>query len=157
MPHTLRVFCRKATAPTAGEVLRALTTAKLPAQLAPDTDGDLSNPAWEQIALELPSNGGPLIVDRDVKGRGPLLEDEVRAFLASLERMPRSKARDAVIKHLRGTEQAFGLQVPTSSIDSTGWAIAHAVMRFFVARCGGLVHADGEGFYRGNDLVLELA
>ena len=47
--------------------------------------------------------------------------------------------------------------VPTSSIDSTGWAIAHAVMRFFVARCGGLVHADGEGFYRGNDLVLELA
>ncbi len=154
----MRVFCLKVTAPTAGEVLRALTTANLPAQLAPDVDLDLTAAGWEQIALALPSDGAAaLVVDRDVKGRGSLLEDEVRGFLGSLEALPKSESRDRVIEHLRRSKQVFGLQVPTSSIDPTGWAIAHAVVRFLVARCDGLLHADGEGFYRGNDVILELA
>jgi len=157
MPHTLRVFCRKSEAPTPGEVLSALTTAKLPAQVAPEADIVLTDPTWEQIALGLPTDGGALVVDRDVKGRGSIVEDEVREFLRSLEAVPRSKARERVIGHLRGTKQMFALQVPTASIGPTGWAIAHAVMRYLVSRCDGLMHAEGEGFYRGNDLILELA
>ena len=157
MPYWMRVFCRRSEAPTPGEILAALTSATLPAQLDPDADVDLTDPKWEQLTLSLTADGGPLVVDRDVMGHGAFVEEEVGEFLDMLEKVPRSGAKTGVVDHLKGTRQIFGLQVPTTSIDPQGWAIAHAVMRFLVSKCDGLVHADGEGFFRGNDLVLELA
>jgi len=157
MPYWMRVFCRKPDAPTPGEVLEALSTSKLPAQLHPDADIDPEHPDWQQLALALDGDDSTLLVDRNCLRRESLAKEEVAAFLQRLGRVPRSKARDAIIGHLRDTKQVFCLQVPTDSIDPTGWAVAHAVMRFLVASCDGIVHADGEGFYRGNDLVLELA
>jgi len=153
----MRVFCRKAEAPTPGEILQALTRATLPAELHPDVDVDLGDAGWEQLALALTKDGGPLVVDRDVASRGDAVREEVDEFLKAARSAPRTKASREIVAHLRDTKQIFGLQVPTSSIDSKGWAIAHAVMRFLAARCDGLVHADGEGFYRGNDVVLEVA
>ena len=157
MPYWMRVFCRKAEAPTPGEILQALSRATLPAQLHPDADVDLADTAWEQLAVALTSDAGPLIVNRDVAGRGDVVGEEVDEFLKIARSVPRTKATKEVVAHLRETKQIFGLQVPTSSIDSKGWTIAHAVMRFLAARCDGLVHADGEGFYRGNDVVLAIA
>lgn len=156
MPYWMRIFCRKPAAPTPGEILAALTRATLPAQLAPEEDMPLTDANWEQVTLSLTNDGGPLVVDRDVAGHGTFLDDEVSEFLDSLDEVATSRVKSAVVDHLRATKQIFGLQVPTSSIDPKGWAIAHAVMRFLVEECDGLVHADGEGFYRGNDLVLEL-
>jgi hypothetical protein len=157
MPYWMRVFCRKAEAPTPGEILQALSRATLPAQLHPDAEVDLGDAGWEQVALCLSPDCGPLVVDRDVAGRGDLVREEVEEFLKAARSAPRTKASKAIVAHLKETKQVFAFQVPTSSIDPQGWAIAHAVMRFLVARCDGLVQADGEGFYRGNDLVLEVA
>lgn len=157
MPYWMRVFCRRAEAPTPGEILQALTRATLPAELAPDADVDLGDAGWEQLSLCLTADCGPLTVDRDVAGRGDIVREEVEEFLRAVRTAPRTRASKTVVDHLKDTKQVFALQVPTSSIDSQGWAIAHAVMRFLVARCDGLVQADGEGFYRGNDLVLEVA
>ncbi len=157
MPYWMRVFCRKAVAPTPGEILQALTSATLPAQLYPEADVDLADSDWEQIALSLTPDGAPLTVDRDVQGHGAMFTEEVDESLKAVRSAPRSKSKKEIVSHLKETKQIFGLQVPTSSIDPKGWAIARAVMRFLVARCDGLVQADGEGFYRGNDLVLELA
>ena len=157
MPYWMRVFCRKPPAPTPGEILAALSAAKLPAQLDPEADVDPADPQWGRIALALSGDGGPLVVARDAGCQGDVVDEEVGEFLRHLKRSPRSKTRDRVIEHLRDTKQILSLQVPTSSIDTTGWAVAHAVMRFLVASCDGLVHADGEGFYHGNDLVLEVA
>jgi hypothetical protein len=157
MPYWMRVFCRKSAAPTPGEILEALSTAKLPAQLDPEADIEPSDPHWEQTAFVIAGDGGLLVVDRDVGPRGEAVVEEVAEFLLQTRRSPSSKARDRIVEHLKDTKQVFCLQVPTSSIDPTGWAVAHAVMRFLVASCDGLVHADGEGFYHGNDLVLELA
>ena len=157
MAYWMRVFCRKAEAPTPGEILEALSRATLPAQLHPDADVDLTDTDWEQIPLALTPDGGALIVDRDVDCRGEVVKEKGDEFLNVARSAPRTKATKEVVAHLRETKQIFGLQVPTSSIDSTGWAITHAVMRFLASRCDGLVHADGEGFYRGNDVVLEVA
>ncbi len=157
MPFWMRVFCRRPTAPTPGQILEALSAAQLPAQLDLEAGVDPSDPHWEQLALALSGDAGVLVVDRDVGPRGEAVLEEVAKFLRDIRRSPRSKTRERVVEHLKDTKQVFCLQVPTASIDPTGWAVAHAVMRYLVASCDGLAHLDGEGFYQGNDLVLELA
>ena len=156
MPYWLRVFCRTSDGPTPGEVLEALSTAKLPARVDPDADIDLADPDWEQLLLVVSKDGRPMAVDRDVRGRGAFVAEEVGEFLDRIAGLPSSKARTAVRAHLRETTQVFSLQVPTTSMDPEGWAIAHAVMRFLVSRCDGIAQADGEGFYEGNDVILEV-
>lgn len=156
MPYSLRVFCRALIGPTPGEILEALSSVKLPAQVDPDADVDLTDPDWEQLILVASKDGGPLVVDRDLRGRGNFVADEVDGFLERIAALPASKTRTAVRAHLKGTTQMFSLQVPTTAMDPEGWAIAHAVMRFLVSRCDGIAQADGEGFYEGNDVVLEV-
>ncbi|OGS47410.1 MAG: hypothetical protein A3K66_06445 [Euryarchaeota archaeon RBG_16_67_27] len=156
MPYWLRVFCRTSVGPAPGEVLEALSSSKLPAQVDPEADVDLADPDWEQLLLVVSKEGGPLVVDRDVRGRGSFVDDEVDEFLERIADLPRSKAKTAVQAHLKTTKQVYALQVPTTSMDSEGWAIAHAVLRFLVSRCEGIAQADGEGFYEGNDVILEL-
>lgn len=156
MPHAMRVFCRKATVPTPGEILQALSAAKLPAQLEPDAAVDLENPNWEQLQIVIAPGHAPLIVDRDCEGNGSHVRDEVREFLDVLEAAPNSGAKREVAAQLKRTKQVVCLEVPTSDIDPTGWAVAHALVRLLVKTSDGLLQADGEGFYRGNDLILEL-
>lgn len=157
MPFWMRVFCRKSIAPTPGQILEALSAAQLPAQLDPEAGVGPADPGWEQLTLALEGDSGTLVVDRDVGLRGEAVIEEVARFLREIRHSPRSKTRERIVEHLKDTKQVFCLQVPTASIDPTGWAVAHAVMRFLVASCDGLAHLDGEGFYHGNDLVLEVA
>ncbi len=157
MPFWMRVFCRKPTAPTPGQILEALSTAQLPAQLDPEGGVDPADAHWEQLGLALSEDSGVLVVDRDVGPRGEAVLEEVARFLREIRHSPRSKTRERIVEHLKDTKQVFCLQVPTASIDPTGWAVAHAVMRYLVASCDGLAHLDGEGFYQGNDLVLSVA
>jgi hypothetical protein len=41
-------------------------------------------------------------------------------------------------------------------IDNDGQTAAGVVLVYYVEHCGGLIQADGEGFYEGDRVILEL-
>ena len=47
-------------------------------------------------------------------------------------------------------------QLPTSDIDNAGHNTNGGFLAFFTAGCGAIIQAEGDGFYEGNHLVLEL-
>ena len=151
----MRVFCRENTAPTPGEILQSVGAAKLSASLDPEAVIDPTDPDWQHLLLRLPE-GSTLIVDRDRSPNGGVVREEVDAFLARLDSVPNSRAKRRVVDHLRETRQVIALQVPTSSIDSSGWTVVRAIVRLLIRSADGMAQAEGQGFYLDNDLVVEL-
>ncbi len=66
------------------------------------------------------------------------------------------KAR--VIEHLKNTKFIIACQLPVLNMgdDETGYQANDAFLRYFEQHSGGLIQADGEGFYSGQELVLEM-
>jgi hypothetical protein len=85
-----------------------------------------------------------------------LAREEIEEFLESLEDAPRNGNRKRVEDHLRATRFVVAAPLPTSDIDDDGHDADGWVMRFFVERYDGMIHADGEGFYEGDKLIVKL-
>jgi len=47
-------------------------------------------------------------------------------------------------------------QIPTSDFEDDGFDSVGEFMHFFVEHHGGMIQADGEGFYEGGQLVVPL-
>jgi hypothetical protein len=43
-----------------------------------------------------------------------------------------------------------------NDVDDDGYEAAGAVLSFYVEACGGLIQADGEGFYDGEHVIVQL-
>lgn len=61
-----------------------------------------------------------------------------------------------MLRHLGQTRFTVACQLPTSDIDDDGYDAVGAFLEYFVTHSGGMIQADGEGFYRGNRLIVEL-
>ena len=63
---------------------------------------------------------------------------------------------EKVIGHLRATRFVVACQLPTTDIDDDGFEANYQFLNYFVQHHGGLIQADGEGFYEGSDLIVPV-
>jgi hypothetical protein len=156
--YYVRVFCTTGEPPAMAPVLdfarQQGSVVNLDSNLN-ETDPASAN--WQQVGVLYRSGKSPILleVNRD-DGEESLLREEIEEFLEFLEDAPSSKDRKRVEQHLRETTFTVAAQLDTSDIDDEGYNALGNVLRYFVQHNGGMIQADGEGFYDGTKVMVAL-
>ena len=120
----------------------------------------MSSTTWGEPAAPVQYQDGkaPFLVEIN-RNTGPdsLSAQEINEFIQELEGVKKSRKRDQVIQHLRQTQFIVACQIPTQDFGDTGFHALDAFMAYFLVHCGGMVQADGQGFYDMGKLILEMA
>jgi hypothetical protein len=85
------------------------------------------------------------------------MKEEIGEFLEFIGRPGLSFKKRKVIEHLKKTRYIIACQLPTSDIDDDGYDANGDFLTYFVENCGGIIQADGEGFYEGSKLIVKLS
>ena len=174
MGYYFRAFCTSATVPELSLIqtwLRdrdsaailddpnhAVEIAVSNADLQPILNLETSD--WEQVAIFYRNGKLPILVtcDRNNDDEDNLLREEIEEFIESIESTKDSAGKTLVLEHLRATQFVIACQIPTSNIENNGHDANDDFLSFFVEHCGGMIQADGEGFYdsSGSNLLVPL-
>ena len=119
---------------------------------------DLATSDWEQVAIVYRVGKLPILAEcnRDDGTNECLMREEVGEFVELVEEADRSEVTERVLEHLAATAFVIACQLPSSDIEDDGYNVNGHFLTFFVEHCGGMIQADGEGFYEGDKLVLPL-
>jgi hypothetical protein len=155
--HYVRAFCTSEDLPPLGRVLEWAAAQGVPLELEHEPGpGGLDSARWRWAELRYQHGKRPLSVDVSREAdHGPPFE-EVEEFVELLGEVGESAEKRRVLAHLRQSRAVVGVQL-FSDVDDDGYDAVGVFLGFFVAHCGGMVHADGEGFYDGDRLIVELA
>jgi len=153
VPYYTRVFCTSTKVPSlaeVGEMLRPQFS-----EIRFDTDDPLDSVAWTNAELHYATDKQPIVLEVN-RNDGPdsLAVEESQEFIEEIGSMESPESAD-IISHLENIGFILSCQL-LSDIGELGFEVNGELMESFVKRCGGLVQADGEGFYKGPDLVLEM-
>jgi hypothetical protein len=152
--YLLRAFCTARAIPPLDEVL-AWVASEHGIVLHRRQPADSA--AWEHAEITYGAGSLPLLAEVSVVGdREGLAREEIEEFVDALSDAPASREKERVISHLRATQAVVAVQVPTSDGEDGGSDAATAFLAFFAERRRGLIQADGEGFYDGGELIVEL-
>lgn len=159
MGYYVRAFCTQGQPPP----LRLVLDFSAERGLRLALDPEVSRPAlddgnWEQVGIVYKDNKAPILleVSRDDGDDESLMREEIREFIEFLEDAPNKKNRRRVEKMLRNTRFVVAAQLLTSDIDEDGYAALGHVLTYFVDNNGAMIQADGEGFYEGDKIIVEL-
>jgi hypothetical protein len=154
MAYWMRVFCTEGAPPPLEDVF-AWTAAR--GQHLRLREGAEHLPdSWSHAAIEYRDGKLPFLTEitwvEDLQGR-----KEVEEFIELIAETADSPERQRALEHLKRTRFILANEIPTSDFDDQGFDAVGEFMRFFVDRNGGMIQADGEGFYEGDQLVVRLA
>lgn len=159
MGYYIRAFCTQGEPPPLRPVLAF--SAERGARLI--LDSEVSKPAlddgnWEQVGIVYKDHKASILleINRDDGDDESLMREEIEEFLEFLEEAPNNKNRRRVEKNLRNTRFIVAAQLPTSDIDEDGYVALGHVLNYFVDNNGAMIQADGEGFYDGGNVIVEL-
>lgn len=158
MSYYLRAFCTGGAVPTLAALLAWAAERGTALQIDPTSaNSDLRAGEWAEVDLRYASDRQPLrlTLDRDDGSAESLVRAEVAEFLEDVAATPESDARLFVTAHLRQTRFIAACRLPADS-DETAYRAAVSVLDYFAEHCGGLIQADGEGFYIGDEVILPL-
>lgn len=160
MGYYIRAFCTARKPPTIRSVLRALFATGV--QLKPEDDFDnpetLDSHDWQQFAfLYKPGRLGILVeCNRHDGSHGCLAAKEIEEFIDLIGSSERSAPKRKVTDHLKATQFIIACQLPSTDIDDDGFDANGEFLNYFVHHCGGMVQADGEGFYDGHEVIVSI-
>jgi hypothetical protein len=149
MGYYLRVFCMSPEIPSLRAVFEWAEVRDVRLD-APSADVDA--PSWRQAEVVYKTGRQPFVAETDAD---QLLREEVEEFVEFLEDVDDSSEKQKVLDHLEQSKAVVSTQL-LGDVDDDGYAAAGTFLTFFVEHCGGLIQADGEGFYDGNRLIVEL-
>jgi hypothetical protein len=154
----VRAFCASGDPPPLREVLDFARDQGSLLRLDPEaSDAGPDDPGWERVGLLYKDGKLPILLEVNRNDADDsLAHEEIEEFLEFLEDAPRDDGRRKVEDHLRATRFVVAAQLPTSDIDDDGYDANGWIMRFFVERHGAMIQADGEGFYDGDKVIVEL-
>ncbi len=158
MPYRVRAFCVGPDIPTLAQVFEYARAQGV--SLSPDeTHGptDVNSPDWSEVEISYKPGKSPLVVEcnRDDGTDDCLARVEPQEYIEDIGAPGLSLAKRRVIKHLNATRFIIVSQL-LSDIDDDGYDANGTFLTYFVEHCGGMIHADGEGFYDGNKVILKL-
>lgn len=158
MGYYARAFCTSPDVPPLRQVLEWAEDRGVGLTIGPGRAGvDLDSPDWREVELVYKQGRQPILceVNRDDSSDDNLLREEVEDFLESLDDVDDSPDKDRVVQHLRETRFVVASQLLTSDFDDDVYKAINTYLSYFVEHCGGMIQADGEGFYEGDDLIVE--
>ena len=100
----------------------------------------------------------PFLVELNRKeGAGSLAAQEIDEFIAALREVKKSPRKcNQVIQHLEQTRFMVACQLPIAEFDDDGFHALDVFLAYFLVHSGGMVQADGQGFYEMGELMVEL-
>ena len=154
MPYYVRCFCTSTEVPTINTVLAALRDRGFDLTAQVEDQTALDSPHWNEFELTYKPGRKPILVEcnRD-DGEDSLCREECDEFIDDFLGPAGLPARDRVAAHLRATRFTIACHL-LMDIDDAGYAANGEFLHYFVMHCGGMVQADGEGFYDGAEQVF---
>lgn len=160
MGYYVRAFCTAAAPPPIGPVLEFACALGSSVSLDPEVGvPPLDDPRWSQVGIVYKAGKLPILLELSRRGDGPdgdVADEEIEEFIEFLEDFPKSTNRRRVEDHLGQTRFVVAAQLATSDIDDDGYNALGNVLSYFVEHSGGMIQADGEGFYDGDTLIVAL-
>lgn len=154
MGYYVRVFCKSENTPAFSK-LQEYLSAITPAYKVDGTADD-HNSSWTDFEFHYKEGKLPMLVELNWTDEGGSIgKEEVDEFLEEIGSPGLSFKKRKVIKHLKKTKYIICNQLPTSDIDEDGYKANDELIKFFVNNYAGMLHADGEGFYDKNEIILK--
>src|SRR4051812_40214871 len=164
MGNYIRAFCVGEEVPSVTKLVQWLATREVAVKV---TDGDpmkMQSRGWEQVSLVYKEGKLPIIarclrVDAEGNGSAAGAEsanEELKSFIERVGAVGKNKVKKRVVEHLKATRFIVALRLPKGDMDDAGWDANGQILTYFLDHCGALIQADGEGFYEGSKLILEL-
>ena len=154
MGYYVRAFCTSPAVPDLASIQTWLRAHKSAAVI--DDPGDTSD--WEHAEISYRAGKLPILAEcnRDDGTPDCLMRTEVAEFVEFVEEAGASEDAARVLKHLTDTKFIIACQLPSSDIEDAGIDANGDFLSYFVLHSGGMIQADGEGFYDGGRLILAL-
>jgi hypothetical protein len=159
MGYYVRAFCISDNVPAISVIFEWLEQRGRHLELDKEMiAADEKSNKWEQVAVVYKKGKLPILAECNRGDGSPdcLMREEIGEFLEFVGSPGLSLARRKVINHLKKTKYIIACQLPTSDIDDDGYDANWDFLTYFVENCSGIIQADGEGFYEGNKLIVEL-
>jgi hypothetical protein len=154
MGYYTRVFCTSSEIPALSEISNQMEKVCKEFRIE-SAEGNLDN-NWKSFSLNYKNSRLPLLVELNKRSdEDNLANEEIDEFIESIRAPMFSLSKRKVINHLMQTKYVVVSQLPTSDIDDDGYEVNGALLQIFASQFGGIVQADGEGFYIGNKLVVK--
>ena len=118
---------------------------------------DVRSPDWSEALISYKAGKNPLVVEcnRDDETQDCLACVEPQEYIEEIGPPGLSLTNRRVIKHLKHTKFIIASQL-LNDIDDDGYDANSTFLNYFVKHCGGIVHADREGFYGGDKVILKV-
>jgi hypothetical protein len=160
MGYYVRAFCTAPEPPTVRTVLDALASwgVVLTPESAYSGPDILDAADWERFEFLYKAGKQSIVAECNRHDGTPdcLAAREVEEFIEMIGPVGRSKAKRRVVDHLKATRFVIACQLPSSDIDDDGFAANDEFLTYFEDMCGGMVQADGEGFYSDDKLLVAV-
>jgi hypothetical protein len=159
MPYYTRVFCTSKETPQLQELYEALKNFNHEVSFEGyDMESEISPQEWKSFELSYHTQKRPLIVELNTcTDKDGLLKEEIQEFLEELGKPKFYEfSKKKVIQHLKATQFIVCTQLPTSDINDQGFEVNGDFLDYIADHFSGLIQADGEGFYRGAHLILNM-
>jgi hypothetical protein len=157
MSSLIRVFCREDPAPTLQQLVDILNDEGFDAHVDKEDDGDevdLENQGWRDAMIVFSEEQDPLHIECWRADQGDELTELREELLEELEEVEGS-GKNRVVRHIKGC--AFVVNIALiSEAGEEGIAAQHAIAGYLAETHEGLTYVEGEGFYSGEDVILEL-
>ena len=157
MGYYLRVFCKSDSKPKVKQILDHINGLSSGFKTITNlTPGECDSNSWTEFELKYKSSKLPISIEyNQVSGASELAKEEIQEFIEEIGAPGLfSIKKKKIIKHLRETKYIVASQL-LSDIDDDGYNANGEFLKYFVNNYEGLIHADGEGFYSNDKIILE--
>lgn len=119
-------------------------------------DEDFDEKDWKYLMLQYDENQEPIRLERNVKARDSIFEEEQQEFLEVLQELPYSKEQKKATEIIDDMVQIYAMDVD-DDINEAGWDFLDCLMDFSCDATDGYVQIDDEGIYdKEGELLVEM-
>lgn len=119
-------------------------------------DEDFDEKDWKHLMLQYDENHEPIRLERNIKGRDSIFEEEQQEFLEVLKELPYSKEQKKATEIIKDMVQIYAIDVD-DDITEGGWDFLDCLMDFLCDATDGYVQIDDEGIYdKEGELLVEM-
>lgn len=157
MSDLIQIFCSEEPPPTLKQVMEFLSEEgfdiKFEEGEEEDEEQDQEDPSWTEARLIYDDEQEALVLECWRSEESDEFDELRDELIATVEDMEETGAKK-VLRRLKKAQ--FVIQILPCDSDEEGESVVNALTAFFAAEFGGLVHVEGDGFYEGDDLLLEM-
>ena len=157
MGNYIRAFCVGEEVPPIAKVVQWLASRDVAVKVVDGDPMKMQWRGWEQVGLIYKEAKLPIMARcMRTDAKDSAAAEEVKSFIERIGAVGKNKIKKRIVDHLKATRFIIALRLPKADMDDAGWDANGQILTYFLDHCGALIKADGEGFYEGAKLILEI-